>query len=107
VAENALKYRGEDLSEIRIGYGEDETCHILTLRDNGVGIEEEDEEHLFELFQRHEKSRGTEGSGLGLAIVKAIAERHGGKVWLQSGEGKGANFCFSIPKNTCKSSTIN
>lgn len=99
LVDNALKYGGDGLSEIRIGYKEDETFHILSVGDNGVGIKEEDEGRLFELFQRNETSRGIEGSGLGLAIVKAIAEKHGGKVWLQSGKGKGAAFYFSIPKD--------
>ena len=61
-------------------------------------MNQQDAEGLFALFRRHETSNGTEGSGLGLAIVKELAERHGGRAWVQTEEGKGATFFLSIPK---------
>jgi light-regulated signal transduction histidine kinase (bacteriophytochrome) len=96
--ENALKYGGEEMSEIRIGYEESEAFHILSFHDDGVGIHAADAEMIFEIFKRHETSRGTTGSGLGLAIVKEIAKTHKGKVWLDVGAKKGVTFYISISK---------
>ncbi len=97
--DNALKYGGKDLLEIKIGYEENRRYHIFSLSDDGVGIEAREEEKIFEVFQRNETSKGTDGSGLGLAIVKEIAQRHGGRVWLDNQREKGAAFYVSISKN--------
>lgn len=78
---------------------------VIGIKDNGPGITKEDQMRLFEKFYRV-KERGTEkvkGSGLGLAIVKSIAERHGGRAWVQSRRGKGTTFYISLP---VKSETI-
>jgi PAS domain S-box-containing protein len=72
---------------------------VISVKDNGPGIGKEDQIRLFEKFYRV-KERGTEkikGSGLGLAIVKSIAERHGGRAWVQSQRGKGTTFYISLP----------
>lgn len=98
LVDNALKYGGDDLSEIRIGYEAFEDFHILSVSDDGVGIKKEDPEEMFGLFQRHETSRGVEGTGLGLAIVKEVADRHGGKAWVKSGPEKGITFHLSISR---------
>ena len=98
--DNALKYGGGGLTEIRIGYDEDSDSHIFFVRDDGVGLKQEDTEGLFQLFRRHETSTGIDGSGLGLAIVKELAERQGGKVWVETAPGKGATFLLSIPKRS-------
>jgi len=97
--DNALKYGGEKLSEIRIGYEQSETFHILSVRDDGVGIRKEDGEKIFQLFQRNASSIEIEGAGLGLGITRQVAERHGGEVWCESGRFRGATFCLSISKN--------
>jgi K+-sensing histidine kinase KdpD len=97
--DNALKYGGKDLLEIKIGYEGNRRYHIFSLSDDGVGIEAGEEEKIFELFQRNETSKGTDGSGLGLAIIKEIAQRHGGQVWLDRQREKGAAFYVSISKN--------
>ena len=93
---NALKF-AEDKPEPKIEIGfkdrEDE-CHIF-VRDNGVGILPEDKRKLFDLFFRHGKKAGT---GVGLSIVKEYVQMHGGRVWVESVEGKGSTFWFSIPK---------
>jgi K+-sensing histidine kinase KdpD len=98
LVDNALKYGGEGLSEIKIGYEEDEASHIFSISDDGVGIRNEDKEKIFGIFQRNETSRGTTGSGLGLAIVKEIAERHGGNAWMDCSVKKGTRVCVSISK---------
>lgn len=97
--DNALKYGGEQLSEIRIDYEESADCHIFSVTDNGQGIKGANAEKLFGMFQRHETSRGVEGAGLGLAIVKEIAAQHGGKVWIEPAAGKGTVFYVSLARN--------
>jgi len=77
--DNALKYGGDNLHEVKIGYKEDTAFHVFFFSDDGVGIKGEDKEELFKLFQRSKTSKGKAGSGLGLAIVKEIAERHQGE----------------------------
>ena len=97
--DNALKYGGECLSEIKVGYSQSDDFHILSFSDNGVGLRGRDYESLFVAFRRDDSSKDVEGAGLGLAIVREIAERHGGKVWAQPGENKGATFYMSVSKN--------
>lgn len=99
LVENALKYGGEGLCEIKIRHEQDAIFHIFSFSDDGVGIKMEDREKVFDIFQRHETSRGTPGAGLGLAIVKEIATRHQGKAWIDSGDGEGLTVCVSILKD--------
>ena len=96
--DNALKYGGEGLSEIRFAYQESEYHHIFSVADNGVGIKEEDIKRLFHFFQRLETSSHTEGSGMGLAIAKEAAKKHLGDVWVESVPQRGATFYLSISK---------
>jgi signal transduction histidine kinase len=100
LVDNALKYGGEALSEIKIGYKESGKSHILSIKDNGIGLKEQNpHQDIFAPFIRRKTSKGIEGSGLGLNIVKEIAEKHGGQVWLEPGEERGITFYVSIPKN--------
>lgn len=96
LVDNALKYGGEGLREIRIGQRKTEGFRIVSVSDDGVGIRQEAVKDLFKPFHRHETSKGTQGSGLGLAIVKEIAERHHGRAWTEGNGPKGITFCFSI-----------
>jgi PAS domain S-box-containing protein len=99
LADNALKYGGDELTEIKIGYEESDQFHIVSVSDDGVGVTGYDIEKLFSVFQRQETSRGVEGIGLGLAIVKELAEQHSGEVWVEPGPEKGATFHVSISKD--------
>ncbi len=98
IVDNALKYGGDDLSEIKIGYEASDEFHYLSVSDDGVGVKGENTEKIFEVFQRHETARGVEGIGLGLAIVRELTEQHGGKVWVEPGPGKGTTFYVSISR---------
>ena len=97
--DNALKYGGEDLSEIRIGYEESEGFHTLSVSDDGAGIRGGDYEKIFAAFRRGETYKTVEGVGLGLAIVTEIAERHGGRVWTEPRENRWTTFCISIARH--------
>jgi signal transduction histidine kinase len=99
LVDNALKYGGKDLTEIRIDFEESEPFHIFTVSDDGVGIRSHDQEKIFGVFQRDETAKGVEGAGLGLAIVREIAEKHRGKVWVGPGSRKGTTFYVYISKN--------
>lgn len=111
LVDNALKYGGENLTEIRLQYFDNGHTHILAVSDNGVGIGLENPDSIFGMFKRHETSKGTTGSGIGLAIVKEIAKQHGGNVWIESKPGEGTTFFLSLlkdpkgasPQNICES----
>ncbi len=105
--DNALKYGGENLHEIEIGYKEDKAFHVFFFSDDGVGIKGGDKEKIFKLFQRNETSKGKPGSGLGLAIVKEIAERHQGEAWMETNTNKGTTFCISISKDLNVNNNVN
>jgi len=94
---NALRYtpsRGEvkvGVTESNVGEGRGVT---ILVQDSGAGIESADLAHIFDRFY---KSRDSGGMGLGLSIAKYLVEAHGGKIWAESGEGKGTRVSFSIP----------
>ena len=97
--DNALKYGGNEMLQLKIGYKENEKFHIFSVSDDGVGIKTEERGKLFKKFQREETSLGKKGSGLGLAIVKEIAESHGGRAWVDGNTNVGTTFCISISKD--------
>ena len=97
--DNGLKYGGVDLSEIEIGYRDTPESHILFVRDDGVGISNEDSKGIFGLFKRIKTSTCVTGTGLGLAVVKEIAQQHQGEVWTEHGPKKGITFFISISKS--------
>ena len=96
--DNALKYGGEELSKIEIGYEESHEFHILSVMDDGIGIARGDSKNIFDLFSRAVTSRDIDGAGIGLAIANEIAEQHKGKVWAEPCKEKGAIFFISILK---------
>jgi len=97
--DNALKYGGDGLSEICIDYRREGGFHLFSFGDDGVGLADQDEERLFELFERRKHSRGITGTGMGLAIVKEMVKRHGGRIWVDTAYRKGARFNLSISED--------
>jgi len=98
LVDNALKYGGECLTQVRIGFKESGEQYIISVSDDGIGLEEQDSEKHFESFYRGTTSKNIEGAGLGLAIVKEIAEKHQGKVWFETAPLKGVNCFVSLAK---------
>jgi signal transduction histidine kinase/HAMP domain-containing protein len=98
LVENALKYTPEG-GEVTIRLIAAPDTLTFAIQDTGIGISEQDIPRLFEKFYRgtNREALSQRGTGLGLAIVKSIAERHGGKVWVESELGKGSVFHLQIP----------
>ena len=96
--DNAIKYT-EPGGKVQVGISQRDDQLLIGVRDDGIGIAPIDQPRLFERFFRAARrdTRKQRGSGLGLAIVKSIAERHGGRVWLESELGKGSTFYMLIP----------
>ncbi len=99
LVDNTLKYGGDGLSEIEIGYRDTPETHILFVRDDGIGINQQESNGIFGLFKRVKTSQGIKGTGLGLAVVKEIAQQHQGEVWTEHGPKKGIIFFISISKS--------
>ncbi|HSF81593.1 MAG TPA: ATP-binding protein [Anaerolineales bacterium] len=96
--ENAIKYT-EPGGKVLVRANSRQDQLVFEIRDTGIGISPVDQPRLFEKFFRAGRpgSKRSHGTGLGLAIVKSIAERHAGKVWVESQLGKGSTFYISIP----------
>jgi signal transduction histidine kinase len=96
--DNAAKFTGEQTKPvIEIGInGEENGMPIFYVRDNGIGIAPEHHERIFGLFNK--LNPDVEGTGVGLSIVKRIIEVHGGRIWVESEEGMGATFYFTLQK---------
>ena len=74
-----------------------EDSSVVDISDTGIGIPKEDLPRVFERFYKGDKARAGEGTGMGLAIAKHVVEAHGGNIWVESEEGKGSTFSFSLP----------
>lgn len=94
---NAVKYTDREDAMIRIHCKELAAEYHFTVSDNGIGIEEEYHEKVFEIFQTLRKKNAKESTGIGLAIAKKIIEDHNGTITIKSKEGHGAEFIFTWP----------
>ena len=99
LTDNAIKYTPEQ-GEIRISLRQEDGDLVWRVRDNGIGIPEEDQEHIFERFYRVDKARSREtgGTGLGLSIVRQMVKMHGGTISVNSESGKGTEFVVTLPQ---------
>ena len=105
---NALKFHKEGVRpKIHISAERKDDEHIFSVSDNGIGLEEQYSDKIFEVFKRLHAISEYHGAGIGLAIVKRIIDNHGGRIWVESELGKGSTFYFTIPikKNSKMSSS--
>ncbi len=99
LVENSVKYsRPQGTVLITLSSPDTETA-LVSIKDNGIGIPKDEQEHIFSRFFRAKNAVKveTDGSGLGLYIAKAIIQRHGGKIWFDGKEDEGVSFFFTLP----------
>lgn len=94
---NAIKYRAEAPPHVEVKANREGAEWVFCVKDNGIGIPAEYKDHVFRMFKRLHDSSKYEGTGIGLAICLRIVERYGGRLWVESEEGKGSTFCFTLP----------
>ena len=98
---NAVKFRDDEppvvrVSAERVRQGDDPAWRFA-VADNGIGIDAQYEDRVFQIFQRLHTRDEYEGTGIGLAMCKKIVERHGGRIWFESEPGEGTTFFFTVP----------
>jgi light-regulated signal transduction histidine kinase (bacteriophytochrome) len=94
---NAIKFRGAARPTVVVGAHRQDASWVISVSDNGIGIEPQYYDRIFLIFQRLHTRSQYPGTGIGLAVCKKIVERHGGKIWIESKHGEGSTFYFSIP----------
>ncbi len=94
---NSIKYGGEKTPEIRISAQAEGDSYIISVADNGIGIDPRYKERIFGMFKRLH-GRNVPGTGIGLATCRKIIEHHGGRIWVESEEGSGSTFYFTLKR---------
>ena len=95
---NAIKFRGDKTPEININAQNLDREWKFTIKDNGIGIESNHHEQIFEVFKRLHTREEYPGTGIGLSIVQKIITHHGGRIWVDSEPANGSTFYFTLPK---------
>lgn len=95
---NSIRFRGKTPPIVKISAITLENEFVFCVEDNGMGIAKRHQLSIFDLFQRLQSRSEYEGLGVGLSITKKLIENHDGKIWVESDEGKGSKFFFSIPQ---------
>jgi len=96
---NALKYSSPDrAAAVSISGRVSDDSIVYCVEDNGLGIQDDHKENIFEIFHRLDPKNSPDGEGLGLTIVSRILDRHDGRVWLESEPGEGSRFFVSLPR---------
>ena len=94
---NSIKFHAAARPRIHVSAQRTKEGWVFSVQDNGIGIDPQFADRIFEVFQRLHTRAEYPGTGIGLAICKKIVQRHGGRIWVESAPGKGATFCFTIP----------
>jgi signal transduction histidine kinase len=93
---NAIKYSRPGVTpEVHVSAREDQGSWVFSVRDNGIGIDAQYKDGIFQIFRRLH-GRDVAGHGIGLALAQKIVEAHGGKIWVESEPGVGSTFYFTV-----------
>ena len=95
--DNAIKFRGDEPPQIRIWSERKEGSWLCAVKDNGIGIPDEDIDDVFLMFNRGSRDTEYPGIGIGLAMCRKIAQYHRGRIWADSKLGEGSTFYLALP----------
>jgi signal transduction histidine kinase len=93
---NAVKFRGAEPPRVEVSALEDTEEWVVTVRDNGIGVDPDHASRIFGMFAR--LNGATEGTGIGLAVCRRVVEAHGGRIWVEPAAGGGSAFRFTLPR---------
>ncbi|WP_290815304.1 MEDS domain-containing protein [Halovivax sp.] len=94
---NAIEYSGDEPPRVSVSAGRAGNMWRISVRDDGIGVPRDDQERIFEVFERLHARDEHGGTGIGLALCERIVERHGGTIWVDSEPGEGSTFSFTLP----------
>ncbi|WP_247002715.1 PAS domain S-box protein [Halosolutus gelatinilyticus] len=97
LVENAIAYSGDDPPRVAVSAERDGGRWLVSVRDEGIGIDPDDTDRIFEVFQRLHSHEDHPGTGIGLALCQRIVERHGGEIGVESEPDEGTTFAFTLP----------
>ncbi|MDQ3107744.1 MAG: ATP-binding protein [Actinomycetota bacterium] len=97
LVDNAMRYRSEEPPQIHVGLTRRDDFWVVSVRDNGRGIDPLEIPRIFTILGRSHPREGEGGTGVGLALCRRVVERHGGEIWIESVEGAGATVSFTLP----------
>ena len=100
---NGVKFKGDRDPIVTVDCEKRENQFVISVKDNGIGISKENLEKVFEMFRRLHTRDEYEGTGIGLATCKRIVTSWGGDIWVESVEGEGSTFFFSVPLSMANS----
>ncbi|PCR92133.1 PAS domain S-box protein [Natrinema ejinorense] len=94
---NAITYRGDDPPRVHVDAERRGQEWVISVADEGIGIDPDDQERVFTIFNRLHSREEYDGTGIGLALSERIVERHGGEIWVDAEPGEGSTFSFTMP----------
>ncbi|MFC7141751.1 ATP-binding protein [Halosimplex aquaticum] len=97
LVDNAIEYSGDEPPTVRVGAERAGDRWVVSVRDEGIGIDPEYADAIFQVFERLHTSDEYSGTGIGLALCERIVERHGGELWVDAEPGEGSTFSFTLP----------